>query len=444
MTSFALRGLTINKLRTGLTTLGIMIGVMSVIILIAVGNGSAKAVQSSLDRLGTNSIQIRSSGGGFGGARARAATTNIKPLTTADANALVDPVQAPDIKQVAPMVTSNSTCVNGSSTSTPSTFVGTTPAYFEASNTPIAKGSYFTADDVTQGRRFAIIGNTTATELFGTDDPLNQTIRCGGIQFTVIGVSATKGSSGFQDGDSLFIAPITALQSSLTGYGSLSTILCNATGVHDDSTAELAVGLAIASRRGIPDFVRDQDRATWNHKRYPSFSDSKIAIVGYGSIGQNVARNLSGFTVDVTGFSRSGRDGSLTMDKLDALLPTFDIVILVLPLNAESKHLFDARRLSLLKDGALIVNVARGGIIDTDALVAELNSGRIHAALDVTDPEPLPSEHPLWKAKNVLIAPHVGGDSTAFESRGKTLVEEQIARLAKGDPLKNIVAVGKA
>jgi len=220
--------------------------------------------------------------------------------------------------------------------------------------------------------------------------------------------------------------------------------LCNATGVHDDSTAELAVGLAIASRRGIPDFVRDQDRATWNHKRYPSFADSKIAIVGYGSIGQNVARNLSGFTVDVTGFSRSGRDGSLTMDKLDQLLPTFDIVILVLPLNAESKHLFDARRLSLLKDGALIVNVARGGIIDTDALVAELNSGRIHAALDVTDPEPLPSEHPLWKAKNVLIAPHVGGDSTAFESRGKKLVEEQIARLAKGDLLKNIVAVGKA
>ena len=157
-----------------------------------------------------------------------------------------------------------------------------------------------------------------------------------------------------------------------------------------------------------------------------------------------MARNLSGFTVEVTGFSRSGRDGALTMDQLDGLLPAFDIVILVLPLNAESKHLFDARRLALLKDGALIVNVARGGIIDTDALVAELNSGRIQAALDVTDPEPLPSDHPLWRAKNVLIAPHVGGDSTAFESRGKKLVEDQIARLAQGAELKNIVAVGKA
>lgn len=219
--------------------------------------------------------------------------------------------------------------------------------------------------------------------------------------------------------------------------------LCNATGVHDDSTAELAVVLAIASRRGIPEFVRDQDRATWNHKRHTSFSDSKIAIVGYGSIGQRVARNLSGFTVDVTGFSRSGRDGSLTMDKLDELLPTFDIVILVLPLNAESKHLFNADRLGRMKDGALIVNVARGGIIDTQALLTELNSGRLHAALDVTDPEPLPSDHPLWKAKNVLIAPHVGGDSTAFDSRGKKLVEEQIARLASGQDLRNIVAVGK-
>ncbi len=175
-----------------------------------------------------------------------------------------------------------------------------------------------------------------------------------------------------------------------------------------------------------------------------TYSIDEIAIVGYGSIGQNVARNLSGFTVEVTGFSRSGRDGALTMDQLDGLLPAFDIVILVLPLNAESKHLFDARRLALLKDGALIVNVARGGIIDTDALVAELNSGRIQAALDVTDPEPLPSDHPLWRAKNVLIAPHVGGDSTAFESRGKKLVEDQIARLAQGAELKNIVAVGKA
>ena len=274
---FALRGLTINKLRTGLTTLGIMIGVMSVIILIAVGNGSAKAVQSSLDRLGTNSIQIRSSGGGFGGARARAATTNIKPLTTADANALVDPIQAPDIKQVAPMVTSNSTCVNGSSTSTPSTFVGTTPAYFEASNTPISKGTYFTSDDVTQGRRFAIIGNTTATELFGTDNPLNQTIRCGGIQFTVIGVTAVKGSSGFQDGDSLFIAPITALQSSLTGYGSLSTILVEAKTSVGTTAAQTEIQSILDARHKVKN-ANNRDYRLFNQAQLLATSSSSSSV----------------------------------------------------------------------------------------------------------------------------------------------------------------------
>jgi len=274
---FALRGLTINKLRTGLTTLGIMIGVMSVIILIAVGNGSAKAVQSSLDRLGTNSIQIRSSGGGFGGARARAATTNIKPLTTTDANALVDPIQAPDIKQVAPMVTSNSTCVNGSSTSTPSTFVGTTPAYFEASNTPISKGTYFTSDDVTQGRRFAIIGNTTATELFGTDNPLNQTIRCGGIQFTVIGVTAVKGSSGFQDGDSLFIAPITALQSSLTGYGSLSTILVEAKTSVGTTAAQTEIQSILDARHKVKN-ANNRDYRLFNQAQLLATSSSSSSV----------------------------------------------------------------------------------------------------------------------------------------------------------------------
>ncbi len=274
---FALRGLTINKLRTGLTTLGIMIGVMSVIILIAVGNGSAKAVQSSLDRLGTNSIQVRSSGGGFGGARARAASTNIKPITVADANALVDPIQAPDIKQVAPMVTSNATCVNGSSTSTPSTFVGTTPAYFEASNTPISKGAYFTTDDVTQGRRFAIIGNTTATELFGTDDPLNQTIRCGGIQFTIIGVTATKGSSGFQDGDSLFIAPITAIQSSLTGYGSLSTILVEAKTSVGTTNAQTEIETILDARHKVKN-ANSRDYRLFNQAQLLATSSSSSSV----------------------------------------------------------------------------------------------------------------------------------------------------------------------
>jgi phosphoglycerate dehydrogenase-like enzyme len=218
--------------------------------------------------------------------------------------------------------------------------------------------------------------------------------------------------------------------------------LCNASGVHDASTAELAVALALASRRGIPGFVKDQLDGKWNHARRTSLADSKIGIIGFGSIGKQVAKNLSGFEVEVIGFSKSGRDGSKKIEELDSYLPTLDIVILILPLNAESKHLFNKARLAKMKDGALLVNVARGPIVDTEALIAELNSGRIHAALDVTDPEPLPENHPLWKAKNLLIVPHVGGNSTAFEPRGRKLVESQIALLAAGKPLNNIVEQG--
>ncbi len=219
--------------------------------------------------------------------------------------------------------------------------------------------------------------------------------------------------------------------------------LCNATGVHDASTAELAVGLAIAARRGFPQFMSNQSNAIWDHRRWTSFSDSKIGIIGYGSIGQQIARNLSGFEVEVTGFSKSGRAGSKLISELDEYLPNLDIVILILPLNPESQHLFDARRLALMKDGALIVNVARGPIIETNALVAELNSGRLFAALDVTDPEPLPSDHPLWHAKNVLILPHVGGDTTAFEPRCQKLVRDQLELLATGKSLRNIIVDGR-
>jgi phosphoglycerate dehydrogenase-like enzyme len=118
------------------------------------------------------------------------------------------------------------------------------------------------------------------------------------------------------------------------------------------------------------------------------------------------------------------------------------VVILILPLTKESKHLFDARRLSLMKDGALLVNVARGPIVDTDALIKELNSGRITAALDVTDPEPLPKGHPLWSAKGVLISPHVGGNSSAFDKRARRLIESQLNLLAEDKPLNNVIVAG--
>ena len=218
--------------------------------------------------------------------------------------------------------------------------------------------------------------------------------------------------------------------------------LCNATGVHDASTAELAVALALASRRGFPTFASDQAKGKWNQQRFKSLSDSKIGIIGFGSIGKQVAKNLSGFEVEVIGFSKSGRDGSKKIEELDAYLPILDIVILILPLNVESRNMFNAERLAKMKDGSLLVNVARGPIVNTDALIKELNSGRLNAALDVTDPEPLPQDHPLWSAKNVLIVPHVGGFTPAFEPRARKLVEAQLALLASGGELKNIVARG--
>ena len=218
--------------------------------------------------------------------------------------------------------------------------------------------------------------------------------------------------------------------------------LCNARGVHDASTAELAVGLAIASRRGFNEFAADQRNGVWNHRRFPALSDSKVGIIGFGSIGKEVARKLSGFDVDITAFTQSGREGTVAISQLDQHLPALDIVILILPLSDSSRHMFNAQRLSLMKDGALLINVARGPIIETDALIKELNQKRIFAAVDVTDPEPLPENHPLWKAPNLIIVPHVGGNSAAFEPRGRKLIESQLQLIATGAPLNHIVAKG--
>ena len=219
--------------------------------------------------------------------------------------------------------------------------------------------------------------------------------------------------------------------------------LCNGRSIHDDSTAELAVGLTIASLRGFADFVRNQDKSSWVHVRNQSINDKRVGIIGFGSIGSTIAKMLSGFSVEVIPFTQSGRDNTIAISNLDKHLPTLDVVILILPLTAESKHLFNAQRLALIKDGALLVNVARGPIVDTNALVKELNSGRITAALDVTDPEPLPSDHPLWKAKGVLISPHVGGNTSAFEKRARRLIESQLQLLAQGKSLNNVIVAGK-
>jgi phosphoglycerate dehydrogenase-like enzyme len=219
-------------------------------------------------------------------------------------------------------------------------------------------------------------------------------------------------------------------------------VICNARGVHDASTAELAIGLAISARRGFADFMVAQQQGTWLHSRYHSFNDSNIAIIGNGSIGQTLKKYLQPYDVKITMYSRSGSEGSLKISELDKNISEYDIIFLILPLTDESKNLFDERQLFAMKEGATLVNVARGPIVNTDALIKILNEGRITAGIDVTDPEPLPSEHPLWKAKNLIITPHVGGDSRAFEPRGKKLVEDQLLRISQNEKLINVVARG--
>jgi phosphoglycerate dehydrogenase-like enzyme len=218
--------------------------------------------------------------------------------------------------------------------------------------------------------------------------------------------------------------------------------LCNAGRLHDTSTAELAVALMLAARRGIPDFVRGQDAAQWRHRRWESLADATVLIVGYGGIGQAVERRLAGFEVDVLRLARSPRPGVAGLAELPELLPRADVVVICVPLTAATLRLVDAGFLARMRDGALLVNIARGGVVDTDALVPEVVSGRLRAALDVTDPEPLPPGHPLWTAPGVLLTPHVGGDSTAFVPRAHRLIVDQLTRLAAGEPLHHIVPGG--
>jgi len=217
--------------------------------------------------------------------------------------------------------------------------------------------------------------------------------------------------------------------------------LCNAAGVHDASTAELAVALILASGRHLDDFARQQASGRWQPIFGQALADRRVLIVGYGQIGSAIERRLAGFEVaSLTRVARRARSGDVpvhAIDELDALLPQADVVIVIAPHTPETEGLFSRARLALLPDGALLVNVARGPLVDTDALVAETASGRIRAALDVTEPEPLPAEHPLWRSPGVVISPHVGGASSAFFPRADRLIAAQLGRFATGMELEN-------
>ncbi|GAA2116036.1 ABC transporter permease [Actinomadura alba] len=272
---FALRGLAANKLRSGLTTLGILIGVGAVILLVAVGNGSSVQIKESIQRLGANSLTITKSttGGGFGGPGAgfggRAGRfgggaaaqqqssgprTQAHDLTLADAQALTGTGEAPSVKSASPVVNAPATPATYVGTSaTINQFVGTHPAYFTAANKSIARGSSFTADDVTSGRKVVVIGSSLADDLFGTVDPLGKQINVGGIRFIVTGVLEESGSSSsaFQDADSVAIAPLPAVQESLTGYGGLDQIVVEARASEVVDAAQSEVTAILQQRHDI-------------------------------------------------------------------------------------------------------------------------------------------------------------------------------------------------
>jgi phosphoglycerate dehydrogenase-like enzyme len=213
--------------------------------------------------------------------------------------------------------------------------------------------------------------------------------------------------------------------------------LCNGRGIHDTSTAELALTLILASLRGIPEFVHAQSEGRWRPERRDSLADKQVLIVGYGQIGAAIEARIRPFEAEVVRVARHGRDGVHGVDDLPALLSAADVVVLIVPGTADTRGLVDADFLARMKQGALLVNVARGSVVDQDALADALEAGRIRAAIDVTDPEPLPEGHRLWRAPNLLISPHVGGASSAMWPRAYRVVRAQLERFARGEPLAN-------
>ena len=215
--------------------------------------------------------------------------------------------------------------------------------------------------------------------------------------------------------------------------------LCNARGVHDPAVAEWTMAVILAQLRKLPGFAVAQRAGTWSPAGGQLLAGQTVLIVGYGSIGEVVEQLLAPFGVTVARIARRARPGVSGLEDLPALLPKADIVILLLPVTPATTGLVDARFLGQMHDGALLVNAARGSIVDTAALVAELQAGRLRAALDVTDPEPLPAGHPLWSAPGLLLTPHIAGAETTGMGRVMALVRDQLARYAAGEPLLNVV-----
>ncbi|WP_375000363.1 2-hydroxyacid dehydrogenase [Aeromicrobium sp. CTD01-1L150] len=221
---------------------------------------------------------------------------------------------------------------------------------------------------------------------------------------------------------------------------------CNAVGVHEGPTAEIAVALLLAAQRGIDHFARAMPEGRWEPRPMRhGLLGSRVLLVGYGGIGQETHRRLDGFGVEivrVASRARSDEHGPVHgIDEIGDLLPDADAVIVAVPYSAATHHLVDDAFLSAMAEGAVLVNVARGKVADTDALVRHAASGHVRIASDVFDPEPLPADHPLWTTPGVLVSPHVGGAVTTWADRVETLVRRQVAHLQAGEQLECVVDV---
>lgn len=247
------------------------------------------------------------------------------------------------------------------------------------------------------------------------------------------------------------------VQSQSIGYDGVADVLpsgmpfANAASVHEASTAELAVALTLAAQRQFPRFVLAQDRGEWSPVFAESVADRRVLIIGFGGVGKAIAQRLAPFEVEMTAVARSARTEHVegvgdvvvrALDDLPELLPQAEIVITSLPGGDDTHHFFDAQRFAQFADNTLFVNVGRGSIVDTDALIAELTSGRLRAASDVFEEEPIPAGHPLWSTPNLLISPHIGGATTAMNPRIARLVRTQIERMLRGEEPLNVVLGG--
>jgi phosphoglycerate dehydrogenase-like enzyme len=239
-------------------------------------------------------------------------------------------------------------------------------------------------------------------------------------------------------------------------------LICSGRGAHSPSTAEWTLTAILTMLKHVPFYLEAQQQGLWKRRfempaRYAAISGDqrplyppvlqeeltgkRVLLIGHGSIGQQIERLLAPFDVELTRVARTARTEPRVhaISELDTLLPHAEIVILILPLTPESKHLISARQLELLPQGALLINAARGGVVDTDALVAALHTHRIRAAVDVTDPEPLPADHPLWSAPNLFITPHVAGSTPQFSRRAMQVAAHELKRYLAGEPLQNLV-----